>query len=517
MTSGGVSVLLLLVVVLAGMPDDAAASRIRTYTASRHDRFTGFPTTPVWNPAAWYDSPRFSGIGWQANYIQKQFALVSPRHAVFATHFLPPIGAVIRFLNRDGMVLERTVSARQSVKNSENKNSDLTLLTLSAPFTEADKVDFFPYLALPSEADYFNTSLVAFGWNAKAGRGRLTAMDDYERAGLNLTRLLRFDYRIQFGGQDDSYLEGNDSGSPTFAMVDGQPALVGTHTAIAYDTQFKANFDTFVPHYVDELNAFMAADGYQLTPSHPSPVTFTITATAEPEVFLQERDALYVFEVTNTSAHDAADVEVKLRFGQGGVPGTLAAPGWTVTTGGTGERILTRAALAAAESATITAGWAQPAGVDFLEVYLDAKADTLAEQSCDFTRLLAVPYEVWAADLTHPAPDDDDDGDGMVNLLEYAHNGTAPSLLRAADGATATYSFPVRQHAAGLGLTYVVEFSDTLADGSWSDEAPPGTTVTDRAMDPFKVGFSLRRVEFPTDVPRRFCRVRVVLTDLPEA
>lgn len=496
-----------------GWPGLASASQIRGYTAARHDRFTGFPATPGWNGAAWFDSPSFTGVGWQANATRKQYALVSPLHAVFATHFLPPVGTTLRFLNADGVIVSRTVSARQPVKNGNDANSDLTLITLSAPFTEADKVGFFPYLALPAEEAYAHTSLVVFGWNAKAGRGRLAGISDYEGEGLNLTRLLRFDYRIQFGGQDDTYLEGNDSGSPSFAMVDGRPALVGTHTSIDINSQFRENFDTFVPHYVDELNALMAADGYQMTPSHAAPVTFSITATPTPEVLLQRRPASQAFEVTNTSASEAENVTIVLRFSPGREPDALTAPGWTVSTGEPGERLLQRASLAAAETSVITADWDDAGGMDFLETYLDARADGLAELSYDFTALLALPYEVWAADLYEPAPEADDDGDGTPNLLEYASGGSEPFLRLAVVGDTATLAFPVRQHEEALGLAYVVEFSDTLAADSWSAEAPPGTVVSEGELVPFQAGFARREVSFPADVPRRFCRVRVVLTE----
>ncbi|MCU0782284.1 MAG: hypothetical protein MUF04_14460 [Akkermansiaceae bacterium] len=496
-----------------GWPDSAAASQIRGYTPARHDRFTGFPAAPVWNGAAWFDSLGFTGVGWQANATRKQYALVSPRHAVFATHFLPPVGTTLRFLNADGAIMTRTVSARQPVKNDNNADSDLTLITLSTPFTEADKVGFFPYLALPSEEAYAHTSLVVFGWNAKAGHGRLAGIDDYEGEGLNLTRLLRFDYRIGFGGQDDTYLEGNDSGSPSFAMVDGRPALVGTHTSIGINSQFRQNFDTFVPHYVDALNALMAADGYQMTPSHAAPVTFSITATPAPEVLLQQRPASQVFQVTNTSANEAANVAIVLRFIPGREPDALTAPGWTVSTGEPGERLLQRASLAAAETSAITAEWDDAGGTDFLESYLDAQADELAELSYDFTALLALPYAVWAADLDDPAPEADDDGDGTPNLMEYASGGSEPFLSLAVAGDTATLAFPVRQHGEALGLEYVVEFSDTLAADSWSAEAPPGTVVSDGELTPFKAGFTRREVKFPAAVPRRFCRVRVILTE----
>ncbi|MEI6675791.1 MAG: trypsin-like serine protease [Verrucomicrobiota bacterium] len=257
--------------LLLGLAASAAAIEIRSYVAARHDRFTGFPAAPAWNATAWYPSPQFTGVGWGRDDTPycRQFALVSPLHLVWATHYQLLPGAVIRFLNSDGVTVDRRVALLTPIKNDSNQNTDLTLVTLSSPLHPADKVTPFPYLNLGDENAYLGTPLTVFGWQTKAGSAVLSMFADLTASGLPNTRLMGFAYPIAAGGQDDVYLEIGDSGSPTFAMVGDTPALLGTHTTIDANATTRFNYDTFVPHYIAKLNAAMAADGYQMTPVYP--------------------------------------------------------------------------------------------------------------------------------------------------------------------------------------------------------------------------------------------------------
>jgi hypothetical protein len=113
----------------------------------------------------------------------------------------------------------------------------------------------------------------------------------------------------------------------------------------------------------------------------------------------------------------------------------------------------------------------------------------------------------------------------VANLLEYAfggdpntpsrHQPTGAPLLPQTGVAdlTVTVRFPERDDAALRGLAYVVEFSPTLADGSWSAAPPPGFSDSSGPLEPPAPGFHLRTLTFPADAPRSFYRVRVELDE----
>ena len=69
----------------------------------------------------------------------------------------------------------------------------------------------------------------------------------------------------------------------------------------------------------------------------------------------------------------------------------------------------------------------------------------------------------------------DPDGDGLSNLMEYAlgldpnSSGVMPAVL-ALNGANLEYSYTRSTAAKDNGVTYQIEWSDTLAAGSWSTE-----------------------------------------------
>jgi hypothetical protein len=516
-------IFLLLLLFLAGAGRPLCAMQVRVYDPARHDRFTGFPAAPVWNDAAWFGSRRFAGVGWRASdpLNHRQVALVSPVHAVCATHFAPSPGDVLRFLNQDGLVVERSVAARFTVRDGLAQESDLCLLRLGAPILAEDKVPPFPYLNLTGEAAYLNTALVAFGTPVRAGRGRIAAFEDLDLAGIGQTRVMRFDYVKLTGNRDDCYLQVGDSGSPSFALVDGHPALVGTHSAADEDLLKRYAYDAFVPHYLDDLDALMAAEGYRMAPVQPPPVALAVASQADPEPWRQARPASLAITITNTSPNPATNVAVVLRFPAERMPDAVAAPGWIGGPGLPGEWRLRRAGLAAGAASPVSASWADTGLSNELGVVMELRADGLAEQSHDLGRPLAPSYLAWAAGLDEPEPEADGDGDGVPNLLEYAFGGDPAAASRRGPGGHSllpsvtpsagwvSARFPVRGDAALRGLAYVPEFSADPAAGGWSEEPPPGFTTADTPLDPPVAGFLLRTLGFPATGPRCFVRVRV--------
>ncbi|MCW1886782.1 autotransporter-associated beta strand repeat-containing protein [Luteolibacter flavescens] len=82
-------------------------------------------------------------------------------------------------------------------------------------------------------------------------------------------------------------------------------------------------------------------------------------------------------------------------------------------------------------------------------------------------------YEAWAAGLSDPSPEADIDNDGIANILEYLLNSNAtvsstadlPKVTKNAAG-DLIFTFVRKSEAAYLNA--VVEYSTTLADGSWT-------------------------------------------------
>ncbi|MEI6654366.1 MAG: hypothetical protein WCP45_06330 [Verrucomicrobiota bacterium] len=509
--------------LLLGLAASAAAIEIRNYVAARHDRFTEFPAASAWNATAWYPSHQFTGVGWARDDTPycRQFALVSPLHLVCATHYQPLPGTVMRFLNSDGVTVDRSVALLTPITNELDQNTDLTLVTLSSPLLPADKVTPFPYLNLGDENEYLGTPLTVFGWQTKVGKGVLSMFDDLTANGLPNTRLMGFAYPIASGGQDDVYLEIGDSGSPTFAMVGDTPALLGTHTAIDANATTRFNFDTFVPHYIAQLNAAMAADGHQMTPVYP----LEVAAAPTPSIWRKATPGNCRFDIKNVTARAVTHLTVTLNFPAASAPDSLTAPGWIITPGTPGEYALTLASLSAATTDSITAAWLDLGVSASLAITLSLAADDNPLRTFNFNQTLAPSYKAWAAGLSNNDMAADPDGDGIPNLLEYAFGGdpavtsqTMPSgaaLLPALNvsGSGGTLSFPVRDDAALRGLTYDVEFSATLETGSWSLTPPPGYAVVDAPFNPAVPGHLLRCVSFAASDPAHFCRVRVELNE----
>ena len=502
----------------------ASAIEVRTYSAARHDRFTGFPENPAWNDAAYYGSRKFTGIGWIPGETNgRQFALVSPTHLLFALHYGVGAGTSIRFLNSAGAVVNRTSTGYQLVESAPGQNTDLYLLVLDAPLAQADGVSLFPYLNLASEAAYTGKELTVFGWSVRAGRATLNLIEDAEIAG-NATRVMRFSSPKTGTNPDDAHMVIGDSGSPSFAIVGGNPAILGVHSANGESSSHYFGYDAFIPHYITALNTLMEPSGYRMTPATP-PVVTLATALVTDTPLRQARPGTCRFDLTNTGATDGGNAKVSLHFPVGTGPASISASGWIAESTGPQDWSFRRANLVAGAIGSFTATWLDLPSQSTIAVEMTPSADGSASSTGTLTMNLLPSFAVWAENLADPSVTGDSDADGVINLLEYAFGGdpavgsrssAAGNILLpviSTQSGRAVLEFPVREDGVARGLGYVVEYSETLESESWSTPPPPGLLDQTAEFSPDIPGFVRRTVSWDAVSPKRFCRVRVTLDE----
>lgn len=499
------------------------ALQLRGYQAAVHDRFTGFPSAPVMNPGFLHGAERFTGVGWYVPDTRRQFTLVTPRHFLCATHFLPVVGEAVRFVDSTGAVIERTVVAVIPVPNDTSGNSDISVGKLDADLPPT--VTPLPWLNLAEEDAALGARIMAFGRFARGGNGVLAGLETLDETGISDTRCLYFIYRNASGDADDCWFEAGDSGSPCFATVNGMPALVGTNSAVGTDTGIVANFSAFVPHYASKIDAILAVDGAAMTPVFPSAAGLVTDVEPSPQPLRQLAAGSAVFTVRNPGSAAAGSISAVVTFGASAVPDNLDAPGWTVSGGG-GSWTLERASLAPGGEVAFTVFWDIVPEVDDLSCSIGLTSDASPDAFLETAVEVAPSYAAWSQGLEEPGTDDDPDRDGVPNLIEYGLGGDplsggmelapgVPALpvISHASAGSVSLVFPIRSDAELRGVSYVVEFSETLLEDSWSSEAPEGTEVSTEAWSPGVPGFAKRTVTWPSDAPRRFARLRVELAE----
>lgn len=220
-----------------------AALMVQEYDPARHDRFyVGANKAFVGDPYDWSAVGLTNEGTWAT--------AISPSYFISANHFHPDTGESLRFFQGNdpaGPFEDHTVASGTQISTT-----DLWIGKLSTPFSS--EIDIMPVLRLTSNSDYLGREIYIMGksdtsppqTNMRMGRNIIDFVSD----------IMVWHYDAVGGlGADEAGTRSGDSGSGSFTIFDGVPALLGTHTG--------GNYDSFVPRYINEINAVMI--GEQLT------------------------------------------------------------------------------------------------------------------------------------------------------------------------------------------------------------------------------------------------------------
>jgi len=528
----------------------AHSLEVRSYSAQRHDRFLNFPSAPEMNPNFLYGTTDLTGVGWYlapSNTTverRRQYTLVSPKHFVGANHFPPSVNGQLQFLGQDGVVRTYEIASVQSVPNPNGDASDLLLGTLETEVDPGVGVNFQPFLSV-LDPQYIGQELIFMGHRRsgnptlRAGRAVLQARSQFGEGtavgadtGIERTETFTWTYRestiLNTGNPDDSFTEPGDSGSPSLAIIDGQGALVGTHTAAGSASLLissqNISYDTFVPFYVDGMNEIMATEGYHMTRAVPGPTKPTTTLALEtslPGIIRAGYPVSLPATLTNEgSAEDANNLRFSITLPSSN-DRSFSGSEWISSVEGAGFEAR-KGGLNTGEQTAMTVQFTPISPGTFTST-VAYSADEFAETSEELEFEIIESFRSWSAGLSEGDLSDDPDRDGISNLQEYAFGGDPeePGLSSPGDGEALlptvemledglVFNHLQRTDAAARALSYLVEVSPDLSDGSWETLEPSaGQIETTPAGD----GFERIRIRLDETAGAGFYRLRVELDE----
>lgn len=407
---------------------------IRNYDPARHDRFENFPSDLSANASFYQGSEDWSGIGWSVSDVRKHFTLISPRHFVGARHFRPAIGSQVRFVNAAGVAKTYTVAALHDIFNDESPATatDLSLGELVETVAESDLVSTVPVLNLASEASYANQQILLSGRHSRAGRARIGSFNDLGDspqttvAGMNPTRVYSSTYRSFGFGGDDGRLEDGDSGGPSLVSTVGGLGLVGIHTALGEEaflgTTTFTSIDTFVPHYLEKLDAAMEPLGYHVKRANVNTPALSLVLSGSADPASSSEGVSYELTIRNAANGEVAhNLRLALSCDAGATFASASGPSWVSEISSDGLQLrVVRGGLAAGEAVTVTVALDLPANpLSAVSLSAALTADGSATLLASETIEVAQSYQSWSMGLLDSSFLGDEDQDGLANEVEY--------------------------------------------------------------------------------------------------
>ncbi len=496
--------------------------QVRSYVQLQHDWLFGNPGGPFLNGVFQPSSASFRAIGQPDDTVEwfRHMALISPRHFIYATHYTIPLPMQLRFMGSDNQLHSYPISSTVALKNTQNQDTDLMLGTLATEVDPSTGILPFSVLNLANEAAYSGLTLQIFGKAARSSSMPLAGFQTLvNEPGFDTTRFAYFDYSPA-GQPNDCDYEGGDSGCPTFIMVGGQPALVGTASRKDSINGNSRNSLSFIPAYLTQLDVAMETQGFHVKRFYPASTTVT-TSAAGVGTLRRAKSGSVVLTAQNSGANDAHNLATTLTFSN--APTTVSGSGWICQATSPTVWKCRRGGIAGNSSSTLNATWTTLPMTNAMQVSLDRTYDGATSSSTSTTLPLQETYTSWSNGLADPAITADPDHDGFGNLIEYAFGGspTTSSVLSPDGrslglkiqkvGSNLLVRYPRRTDAASRNLTYTPEVSTTL--GSWTSTLPLGSTLNATPFTPASPGFEEVTLTIPISGTQRFVRVKVGLTE----
>ncbi|HEX4592111.1 MAG TPA: PEP-CTERM sorting domain-containing protein [Gemmataceae bacterium] len=224
-------------------------------------RFGSFPDDPTQtqnNPSFYLSNLDFSGVGWRLPGIFSTAAysvtMIDDIHFLGAWHVhvgnFMNVGDTINFrpAGSTNTLLQRTVANVQNVPNPDGSTSDVLLGTLNVAFAPGSGIAAYPI----TPAAVTQQEMYIYGRQSEVGRNNVSGTQaginfpidgnpahnetlnavlyDYDQPGA--TGLTSPDGLPSTVGNDEAYLNGGDSGGPSFVLTGGQLQIIGTHAAV---------------------------------------------------------------------------------------------------------------------------------------------------------------------------------------------------------------------------------------------------------------------------------------------
>ncbi len=238
----------------------ARALTIVGYDSATNDRFgSGYPGNPVANASASFLGAGYdlSGVGWNPADTTQSFAMISDQYFVYSNHSGP--GTTLDFYSSTlGAVVSYGVSATTYHFTYNGQTSDFAVGMLTSALNPADGIANYAVLDLPTVQNYAGLNVLIYGHGGSSPRLGANVVDAYGAYDFNddaIADNYGVGYSYHSNQPGDSMFEGGDSSSPTFAIVNGSLALIGTHSGTTTIGGIPYSIDTFIPSYFDQMTA----------------------------------------------------------------------------------------------------------------------------------------------------------------------------------------------------------------------------------------------------------------------